>query len=152
MLAAGAPAEVAAGRLGRGVTLGYRSSEHEGEAMARKFTTTIKKPDPKIFKGWTFVLILGALLAVLALLHRGGVGAEQVVEPAAGAACQFEVTIDNLNVRTAPSQDGNAPVQTLTRGQRVAATPTIDNGYRELDGGLWTLDQHLAPVPGSSCG
>ena len=120
--------------------------------MARKFSTTIKKPDPVIFKGWTFVLILGAALALLAMLHRGSVETARVTEPEAGAQCQFEVTIENLNVRSAPSLDGNAPVQTISRGDRVAGTPTVTNGYRALDGGLWALDQYLAPVPGSSCG
>jgi hypothetical protein len=119
--------------------------------MARKFSTSIKKPDPAIFKGWSFVLILGAVLTLLAMLDRGGVGAVQVTDPDEGAPCQFVVTIENLNVRSQPSLDGNAPVQTISRGQHVAGTPTVTNGYRELDGGLWALDQHLAPVPGSSC-
>ena len=120
--------------------------------MARKLSTGIKKPDPAIFKGWTFVLILGTALALLAMLDRGNADAARVTVPEAGAQCQFEVTIDNLNVRSAPTLDGNAPVQTISRGDRVVGTPTVTNGYRELDGGLWALDQYLAPVPGSSCG
>lgn len=121
--------------------------------MARRFTT-LKKPDPSIFKGWTFVIVLGVALALAAMLHRGSLDAPtatQVTEPGDGTPCQFEVTIDNLNVRSAPSLDGNAPVQTVSRGQRLAASPVVENGYRELDGGLWALDQHLSPVPGSPC-
>jgi len=117
--------------------------------MARRFTT-LKKPDPEFYQGWTFVLVLGALLAVPALIHQGGT--ERVTEAQAGAACQFEVTIDNLNVRSAPNPDGDAPVQVVNRGQRLIGTANVADGYRELDGDLWALDQHLAPVPGSTCG
>lgn len=119
--------------------------------MARKITT-LKKPDPAIFKGWTFVLILAGLLTLLAMIDRGGMEAAQVTQAEEGANCRFEVTIDNLNVRTEPRLDGNAPVQTVSRGQVLAGTPTVTNGYRELDGGLWALDQHLALTPGSTCG
>lgn len=119
--------------------------------MAGKIT--IKKPDPSIFQGWTFVLVLGTILAILAMLHRGSLDAsEATTAPAAdGTPCQFEVTIDNLNVRSEPTLDGNAPVQTLSRGQVVAGTPTVQNGYRELQGGLWALNQHLVLAPGSTC-
>ncbi|MGE0295522.1 hypothetical protein [Pseudonocardia sp.] len=117
--------------------------------MARGYT--LKKPDPSIFKGWGFVLVLGTILAVLAMFHRGTLDATQVTQPADGASCQFEVTIDNLNVRSEPTLDGNAPVQTVSKGQVVQGTPVVQNGYRELEGGLWALDQHLALVPGSTC-
>lgn len=110
----------------------------------------LSKPDGKILKTWTFVLFLGAILSVLALIHRGGLGALQIAPADSSAACQFEVTIDNLNVRPAPSLD-NAPAQTFNRGTRIVGTVTTQNGYRELKGGLWALDQHLAPVPGSPC-
>ena len=86
--------------------------------MARGYT--LKKPDPSIFKGWGFVLVLGTTLAVLAMFHRGTLDATQVTQPTTGGSCQFEVTIDNLNVRSEPTLDGNAPVQTVSKGQVVA--------------------------------
>ncbi len=118
--------------------------------MARKIVS-IKKPDPKVYRGWTFVLILSAILTLLALIDRGGVNALPATPVDPTAACQFDVTIDALNVRPAPSVD-NAPAQILNRGARVVATPTVTNGYRELQSGYWVLAQHLAPVAGTTCG
>lgn len=118
--------------------------------MARKLVS-IKKPDPKVYRGWTFVLIVSAVLTLLALIDRGGVDALPITPVDPTAACQFEVTIDALNVRSAPDTD-NTPVQALSRGTRVVATPTVTNGYRELQSGYWALAQHLAPVVGTTCG
>lgn len=117
--------------------------------MARKFLT-LKKPEPELYRGWTFVLILGGLLALLALIDRGGVTAVTGTPADGSAACQVQVITDNLNVRPGPGPDG-AAVQVLARGETVYATRNVQAGYRELRPGAWALDQYLLPVAGSIC-
>lgn len=118
--------------------------------MARRFTS-FKKPDPSLYRGWTFVLILGGVLALLAMISDGGTTAVSGAPATTSTVCQVEVTIDNLNVRPTASLD-KPPVETLRRGTKVYATRTVTNGYRELRPGYWALDQHLAQVAGSPCG
>jgi hypothetical protein len=100
------------------------------------------------FKGWTFVLVAGMVLALLAIIDRGGLGAITVAN--GSTECQLEVVADELNVRTGPSP-GAALVETLTRGMRVDGTKVVTDGFRELEEGRWAADQFLAPLPGSDC-
>ena len=109
---------------------------------------TVPKLEASSFKGWTFVLVAGVVLALLAIVDRGGLGAITVANGSTG--CQLEVVADELNVRTGPSP-GAAPVETLTRGMRVDGTKVVTDGFRELEEGRWAADQFLAPLPGSDC-
>jgi hypothetical protein len=99
-------------------------------------------------KGWMFVVVLGLLLAVVALIDRGSLDA-------AGAdgstGCQVEVTTDELNVRAGPAAEAEL-VGTLARGEVLDATATVTSGFRELEDGRWVADQFLTPVPGTDCG
>src|SRR5438874_3468261 len=81
-----------------------------GTAVAR---ITVPKLEASSFKGWTFVLIAGVVLALLAIIDRGGLGA--VTTATGSTGCQLEVTTDQLNVRNGPSE-GASLVATLNRG------------------------------------
>src|SRR4051794_18359471 len=111
-----------------------------GTVVAR---ITVPKLESSSFKGWTFVLIAGVVLALLAIIDRGGLGA---LPTATGtSACQLEVTTDQLNVRNGPSE-GAALVTTLNRGTHVDGTRVVTDGYRQMQDGRWALDQYLLPV------
>ena len=99
-------------------------------------------------KGWAFVVVLGALLAVVALLDRGGL---EVSQADGSTGCQLEVTTDELNVRAGPSAESEL-FGTLPRGQVLDGTTTVTDGFRELEDGRWVADQFLTPVPGTDCG
>ena len=109
---------------------------------------TVPKLEASTFKGWTFVIVAGVVLAFLAILDRGGLG-EITADGSTG--CQVEVTADELNVRNGPSE-GAALVETLLRGTRIDATPVVTDGFRELEAGRWASDQFLTPLPGTDCG
>ena len=109
---------------------------------------TVPKLEASSFKGWTFVLVAGVVLALLAIIDRGGLGAITVADGSTG--CQLEVTADQLNVRNGPSQ-GAALVETLTRGTRVDGTRVVTDGFRQLEEGRWAADQFLVPLPGTNC-
>jgi hypothetical protein len=110
---------------------------------------TVPKLEASSFKGWTFVLIAGVVLALLAIIDRGGLNAITVADGSTG--CQLEVTTDQLNVRSGPSQ-GAALVDTLPRGAHVDGTPVVTDGFRQLEEGRWAATQFLAPLPGTNCG
>jgi hypothetical protein len=97
---------------------------------------TVPKLEASSFKGWTFVLVAGVVLALLAIIDRGGLGAITVANGSTG--CQLEVVADELNVRNGPSP-------------RVDGTKVVTDGFRELEEGRWAADQFLAPLPGSDC-
>ncbi len=109
---------------------------------------TVPKLESSTFKGWTFVLVAGVVLAVLAILDRGGLNEVGIADGSTG--CQLEVTADELNVRTGPSQEA-ALVETLARGARVDGTRVVTDGFRELEEGRWAADQFLTPLPGTNC-
>ena len=112
--------------------------------MAPKFT--IKKPDASTYSGWAFVLVVGALLALVALIDRGGL--DELRDGATG--CQLEVSADELDVRSGPSRD--APlVEVLTKGKRVDGTRVVTDGFRELGSGRWAANQSLTPLVGTNC-
>ena len=99
----------------------------------------IPKLEKKNFRGWTFVLVAGVVLAIVAIIDGGGLG------------CRLEVTADELRVFSGPNPAVEL-VQTLRRDEIVDGTQRLDNGFRELGEGRWAEDQFLDPVPGSNCG
>jgi hypothetical protein len=109
---------------------------------------TVPKLEASSFKGWTFVLVAGVLLALLAILDRGGLTEISAADGSTG--CQLEVTTDQLNVRNGPSQ-GAALVETLPRGAHIDGTRVVTDGFRELEEGRWAADQFLTPLPGTNC-
>jgi hypothetical protein len=109
---------------------------------------TVPKLEASSFKGWTFVLVAGVVLALLAIIDRGGLG--EITTANGSTGCELEVVTDQLNVRSGPSP-GAASVETLTRGMRVDGTKVVTDGFRELEAGRWAADQFLSPLPGSDC-
>jgi hypothetical protein len=110
---------------------------------------TVPKLESSTFKGWTFVVVAGVALALLAILDRGGLNEISAADGSTG--CQLEVVVDELNVRNGPSQ-GAALVETLPRGVRIDGTSVVNDGFRQLEEGRWAADQFLSPLPGSVCG
>jgi hypothetical protein len=108
---------------------------------------TVKLPDSSFFRGWLFVVVLGVFLAVVALVHRGGVE-ELAADGSTG--CQLEVTTERLNVRSEPRADAEL-IEMLERADRVDATRVVTNGFRELEEGRWASNEFLTPLPGSDC-
>jgi hypothetical protein len=108
---------------------------------------TVPKLESSTFKGWTFVIVAGVVLAMLAILDRGGLNSTTAD---GSTSCQLEVVADELNVRNGPSQ-GAALVETLPRGVHVDGTRVVTDGFRELEEGRWAADQFLSPLPGSDC-
>jgi hypothetical protein len=106
----------------------------------------IPKLESSTFKGWTFVVVAGVALTLLAMLDRGGFGG------ATGfTGCIMTVTADEVNVRSTPGTE-LAPVETLTRGREVDAQRVVTNGFRQLAGdNRWALDASLSIKPGSRC-
>jgi hypothetical protein len=94
------------------------------------------------------VLVAGVVLALIAVLDRGGLSAIGAADGSTG--CQLEVTVDELNIRNGPSE-GAALVETLPRGTRVDGTIVVTDGYRELEEGRWAADRFLTPLPGTVC-
>ncbi|QYN34971.1 SH3 domain-containing protein [Pseudonocardia sp. DSM 110487] len=109
---------------------------------------TVPKLEASTFKGWTFVLVAGVVLAILAIIDRGGLG--EITAANGSTSCQLEVVTDELNVRNGPSQ-GAALVETVPRGARIDGTKVVTDGFRELEEGRWAADQFLSPLPGSDC-
>lgn len=118
-----------------------------------------KKPSSATFKGWTFVLVAGFVLAIVAMIDAGAFRSDPVVPAADGSTgCEFRVTATvpndrgalDLNVRSEPRPD--APVRgTLEDGYRVDGTANVTGGYRQLEGGLWAAADHLTRVGGTNC-
>jgi hypothetical protein len=109
----------------------------------------VPKLQAKTFKGWTFVLVAGTALALVAILDRGGL--DELRAGADGSTgCQLEVAADELNVRAAPSPESGL-VATLVRGDRVDGTRVVTDGFRELEGNRWAANQFLTPLPGTNC-
>jgi hypothetical protein len=114
-------------------------------------TTRIKIPklESSTFKGWTFVGVIGVLLAVLALFDRGG-GTFAPTQADGSTGCTLEVTTEELNVRAGPSQNAEL-LDALRLGERVDGTSVVTDGFRQLEDDRWASNQYLAPVAGSSC-
>jgi hypothetical protein len=101
----------------------------------------VPKLEKKTFRGWTFVVFAGVVLALVAILDRGGLDELRT---------SADVAADELNVRTEPSAE-SALVQTLVRGDRIDGTRIITNGFRQLEGNRWAASQFLTPLPGTNC-
>jgi hypothetical protein len=110
---------------------------------------SIPKIESKSFRSWTFVLIAGGLLTVIAILDRGGLG-DSTSSADGSTGCQLEVAAAELNVRSGPSQEATL-VETLRQGDRVDGTRVVTDGFRELEDGRWASDQFLTPLPGTTC-
>ncbi|MHA6792816.1 SH3 domain-containing protein [Pseudonocardia bannensis] len=107
----------------------------------------IKKPDSAKLRGWPFVMLAGVVLALLALLDRGGfsIGATGVT------GCVMRVDAAEVNVRSTPGTELE-PVRKLRQGDEVDAERIVTGGFRKLAGeGEWVLDQSLVPTTGSNC-
>jgi hypothetical protein len=105
------------------------------------------------FRGWTFVLVAGVVLTVLALLDRGGaadlIPGHSTANGSTG--CIMQVMTDELNVRSGPSQTADLK-GTLHLGDRVDATTVVTDGFRQLEGGdQWASNQFLTPAAGTNC-
>lgn len=109
---------------------------------------TVPKLEASSFKGWTFVLIAGTVLALLAIIDRGSLNAITVADGNTG--CQLEVMTDELNVRNGPSP-GAALIETLPRGAQIDGTRVVTDGFRQLEEGRWAADQFLNPLPNTNC-
>lgn len=114
--------------------------------MARPSFPKLK---PFSLRGWTFVLIAGLALAVVALVDRGGLDELRTTSDGS-TGCQLEVSGDGLNVRAAPSADAEL-LDRLVRGARVDGTRVVTDGFRQLEDGRWASDQFLTPLPGTDC-
>ncbi|MEJ3656113.1 hypothetical protein WEH80_24415 [Actinomycetes bacterium KLBMP 9759] len=117
--------------------------------MAKLTFPSITMPTASTFKGWAFVLVAGLVLALLAVIDRGGLD-----EPRSAAdgstGCQLEVAVPELNIRSAPAN--NAPVvDTLRTGEKIDGSRTITDGFRELENGRWAWNAYLTPLPGTNC-
>jgi hypothetical protein len=110
----------------------------------------IKIPMKRVrLKGWPLVFILGLLLALVAVIDRGGL--DSVAPTADGSTgCELRVTVPELNVRSGPSQQA-ASVQTLAQGATVDGTNVLTAGFRQLKNGNWVFDQYVTPIAGSTC-
>lgn len=109
----------------------------------------IPKVEKRTFRGWAFVLVAGTVLAAIALLDRGGLS-ELSAQADGSTGCQLEVSADELNIRSGPSQEASL-VETLHRGDRIDGTRVVTDGFRELEGGRWAADQFLTPLPNTNC-
>lgn len=105
---------------------------------------TVKKPD---YRSWTFVVLIGLALALLALFDRGSL---DLTRSDGSTGCRLEVTTDQVNLRGGPDQ-ATELLGTLDRGAMVDGTTTVTDGFRELEGGRWVADEFLTPVPGTDC-
>lgn len=94
---------------------------------------------------WAFVLFVGTVLTVVAMIDRGGlrVGSDSA------AGCRLTV-VEGVNVRSAPSADADL-IETLPAGAEVEGTVVVTDGFRELAGNRWAADQFLTPLAGSTC-
>ena len=120
----------------------------------------IPKLESSTFKGWTFVLVAGVALAILALLDAGrsivpqdsgGVGQVGAVAAADGSTgCVVEISTEELNVRASPSQNAEL-LGAMRQGDRVDATTIVTDGFRQLEDGRWASNQYLTPLPGTNC-
>jgi hypothetical protein len=115
-----------------------------------KLNIKITKPTASTFRSWFFVLVAGGLLALVAVIDRGGLAELRAAAADGSTGCQMEVTVEELNVRTNPNQSAPA-VQTLLRGAKIDATRNVVDGFRELEGGRWAFNQYLTPLPNTNC-
>ena len=107
----------------------------------------IPKLESSTYRSWTFVLVMGGLLTLVAIIDRGGLN-ETVADGSTG--CQLEVQATTLNIRTGPSLNAQS-VDTLRQGDVVDGTAVVTDGFRQLENGRWVDNLYLTPLPGSNC-
>ncbi|GAA1876989.1 hypothetical protein GCM10009836_68000 [Pseudonocardia ailaonensis] len=114
--------------------------------MAPKFK--VPKLEANSFKGWTFVLVAGVVLAVVALFAQGSLSG---VTNSTGCVMAVQGTAP-LDVYRNPGTE-LGPVETLRPGQKVdAQRGAIQNGFRQLVGDQrWAINERLAATSGSTC-
>jgi sensor domain CHASE-containing protein len=95
-------------------------------------------------KRMLFVIGIVVVVVILVVVQNNKNGNAQ---QGAGNGCQVQVTADVLNVRSGPNS-GDKVVKKLATGAIVAATATVQNGFRELPGKQWASSQFLKPVSG----
>jgi hypothetical protein len=106
-------------------------------------------PSREFYGGWIFVGLLGLAITVAVFIYQGGVQTVQAGLNEGG--CSVEVNASEVNVRTGPST--TAPVvAVLNQGDKRTATPTVTNGFRQLQTNQWAYNAYLTPLPGSNCG
>jgi hypothetical protein len=118
--------------------------------MAQKIK--IPKLNGSSFRGWTFVLVCGVVLTVLALFDRGGAADLLPGRTSADGStgCIMQVTTEELNVRAGPSQTAEL-LGALRQGDRIDATTVVTDGFRQLEGDQWASNQFLTPAAGTNC-
>lgn len=95
-------------------------------------------------RGWPLVGVLAVGLTAIAMLH--GAATDRL-----GTECTVSVQVAQVTVRAAPSPSAQA-LETLPRGQEVAAEAIVDTGFRKLaDGERWVPANSVAATAGSRC-
>lgn len=93
------------------------------------------------------MLIVVGVLVVVAVLYFIQNGKKGNAQQTGQAGCQVQVTADKLNVRSGPAATDKI-VHTFATGAIIAATSTVQNGFRELATNQWASNQFLKSVSG----
>lgn len=111
----------------------------------------LAKPSSETFKGWGFVLVMGTILAVVAMIDRGDLGDGLTAEGSeASSGCRLVVTVPELNVRAGSGVETDL-IATLELGDEVEGTRDVVDGFRRLEGDRWATDSALDPLPDANC-
>ncbi|MFC4004478.1 SH3 domain-containing protein [Prauserella oleivorans] len=97
------------------------------------------------------LIILAVLVGVVVIYAIGSDQRSSGAEGSASGGCTVTVTADILNVRSAPSLQGEI-VGKLEQDAETEATKVVQNGFRRIDENRWAADEFLEPVDGASCG
>lgn len=101
-------------------------------------------------------LFIAAVLVGVTLIYILGNADPRAGDPGGGSTggngpgCQFTVTADVLNVRSAPSTRSKV-VGKVAEDDTVDAEPTVRNGFRKLADEGWVSEEFLTPVDDASC-
>jgi hypothetical protein len=122
--------------------------------MANKIK--IPKLEASSFRGWTFVVVAGVVLTVLALIDKGSFSSDRSTG-STGCVVKVVVAADpvtgrqgTLVLRESPSS--SSPQKgSLPNGTKVDAEPGTQNNFRHLTDGTWASADYLVPQVGSRC-
>jgi hypothetical protein len=95
-------------------------------------------------KRMLFIIGVVVVLVILVVVQNNK---NSTTQQGAKNGCQVQVTADVLNVRSGPNS-GDKVVKKVATGAIIAATSTVQNGFRELPGKQWASTQFLKPVSG----